>query len=313
MWEAVDLDELRVFLTLCDELHFGRTAERLRLSSSRVSQLVRALETKLGVRLVHRTSRRVELTADGERFRADVAVAYGQLIDVLRRTEAAHRPLQGTLRVRTFSGPSAGPHLLDVVAAFEAAHPSCRVEVQQLQQHDMFGALRRGDVDAITSWLPVEEPDVVVGPVLTVEPRVLAVARDHPLASEETVSVEQLADHRVPRFAALPKAVREAWIPARTPSGRPIPYTLVDLPDRNLADLTTRIVRGELVHPTVRGVVRHLGSGIVYVPFSDLPPSRSALIWRRPATDAKLRAFIEVARDALRRASGATAAAAAPV
>ncbi len=71
MWSTVELRELRVFLTLAEELHFGRTAERLHVTPSRVSQILRELERKLGSQLVHRTSRHVELTALGERFRKE--------------------------------------------------------------------------------------------------------------------------------------------------------------------------------------------------------------------------------------------------
>jgi DNA-binding transcriptional LysR family regulator len=75
MWQTVELRELRLFLTLAEERHFGRTAETLQLTPSRVSQSLRALEQKLGAQLVHRTSRRVQLTPFGERFLRDVAPA----------------------------------------------------------------------------------------------------------------------------------------------------------------------------------------------------------------------------------------------
>jgi predicted DNA-binding protein (UPF0251 family) len=68
MWETIELREIRVFLALADELHFGRAAERLGVTQSRVSQSLRTLEAKLGERLIHRTSRHVALTAAGERF-----------------------------------------------------------------------------------------------------------------------------------------------------------------------------------------------------------------------------------------------------
>src|SRR5215211_9311710 len=79
MWETVELRDLRVFLTLADELHFRRTAERLDLTPSRVSQTIRELEQKLGAQLVHRTSRRVRLTAFGERLRSEARPAYEEL------------------------------------------------------------------------------------------------------------------------------------------------------------------------------------------------------------------------------------------
>jgi DNA-binding CsgD family transcriptional regulator len=62
MWAGVALREITLFLTLAEELHFGRTAERLQVTPSRVSQTLRELEAKLGGKLVHRTSRHVELT-----------------------------------------------------------------------------------------------------------------------------------------------------------------------------------------------------------------------------------------------------------
>ena len=89
MWETIELREIRVFLALAEELHFGRAAERLGLTQSRVSQSLRELELKLGERLVHRTSRRVSLTAAGERFLAEVAPAHQRLIAVLEG--ASHR------------------------------------------------------------------------------------------------------------------------------------------------------------------------------------------------------------------------------
>ena len=75
----VELRELRLFLVLAEELHFGRTAEKLGLTPSRVSQSVRALEDKVGAQLVHRTSRRVSLTASGEQFLLDVRPSLEQL------------------------------------------------------------------------------------------------------------------------------------------------------------------------------------------------------------------------------------------
>lgn len=95
MWQAVELREIRVFLTLAEELHFGRTGERLGLTQSRVSQTLRTLETRLGDRLVQRTSRRVTLTRAGERLRADLAPAYEGLLSVLQRSATGSQARAG--------------------------------------------------------------------------------------------------------------------------------------------------------------------------------------------------------------------------
>src|SRR5215203_1878135 len=155
MWETVELREIRVFLVLADEQHFGRTAERVGLSQSRVSQSLRELEDKLCVQLIHRTTRRVTLTAVGERFRGEIGAAHGELADVLRRTHSEHNGVQGTVRLGANNATSFG---------------------------DRLEALRSGRVDLMVTRLPVDEPELVVGPIVDREARFLAVARDHPLA-----------------------------------------------------------------------------------------------------------------------------------
>ena len=82
MWETIELREIRVFLALAQELHFGRAAEQLGVTQSRVSQSLRELEHKLGQTLVHRTSRRVALTAAGRHFLAEVEPVHERLSTV---------------------------------------------------------------------------------------------------------------------------------------------------------------------------------------------------------------------------------------
>ena len=75
----MDTAEIEVFLVLAEELHFGRTAERLRLPQPRVSRLVAALERRAGGALFERTSRRVRLTPLGQQLASQLRPAYAQL------------------------------------------------------------------------------------------------------------------------------------------------------------------------------------------------------------------------------------------
>jgi len=75
----VELAQIEAFLTLCEELHFGRTAERLRVSQPRVSRLIASLESEIGAALAERTSRRVVLTPLGSRLRDELVPAYSTL------------------------------------------------------------------------------------------------------------------------------------------------------------------------------------------------------------------------------------------
>lgn len=308
MWEHVELREIRVFLTLCEELHFGRTAERLRVSQTRVSQTIQELEAKLGAPLFARTSRRVSLTDGGARLRDEVAPVYEQMTALLRRAHDASEVIDGTLRLGQLSGPSGGPHLLQIIGAFEARHPGCDVDVRLTGFDDPYGLLRRGEIDVMTSWLPLEQPDLIVGPVINSEPRVLMVAHDHPLAGRSGVSIEDLADYRVPRFPHFPDELLDAWIPSRTPSGRVIPRAEVRLGAHDVAHLATRIARRELVHPTVPSTAVYMGDrGLAYVPITDLPPFRSGLVWRRGSKDPRVLEFARIARETVDAAESTAA------
>jgi DNA-binding transcriptional LysR family regulator len=180
MWSTVELREIRVFLTLAEELHFARAAERLRLTPPRVSQTLRELEAKVGGELLSRTSRSAALTELGERFLAEVRAPYDELSHALEQTARTNQSLGGSLRVGMLAANSGGPHFTEIVEAFERLHPQCDVRVSEVFFTDPLGPLRRSEIDLMATRLPIEQPDIVVGPILAREPRVLAVAADHP-------------------------------------------------------------------------------------------------------------------------------------
>jgi DNA-binding transcriptional LysR family regulator len=302
MWSAVELRDIRVFLTLAEELHFARTAERLQLTPSRVSQIIRSLEQKLGGRLVQRTSRRVELTPLGERFREEVADAYEQLTGVLGRMDVFSREREGPLRLHLFSDPGVS-QISRIVRAFEHAYPGRVVEATEVPLDDPFGPLRRGEVDVMASWLPHGQAGMVTGPILSSEPRVAAVAADHPLAGRDRISIEELAEFRVMRFTTMPDEFNAEWIPSHTPSGRRIPHQ--PFSDQSLGDrgrmtneLVHQIATGRIVHPTVPSFANMFGHpDIVYVPIADMRPLRSALVWRHDTTNRQVHEFAQIAED----------------
>jgi DNA-binding transcriptional LysR family regulator len=307
MWETVELRELRVFLTLAEELHFGHSAERLGLTSSRVSQSLRKLEAKVGAQLVHRTSRHVELTASGERFRDEVGDLHRQLMAVLERTYGERRELSGTVRLGLLTPVIEGTHLPAISGAFQRRHPECRVEVSRAPYGDAFDCLRRGELDLLISWLPHGQSDLVVGPTLAREPRVLAVAQDHPLAGRSEVSLEDIADYKVlPQEEVMPRDMADAWIPRKTPTGRTIHRLRVPFGQMARRDASTLrqqmswwIATGEVIYASVAPVEAILGSGIAYVPITDMPPLRSVLVWLRGSRDLRSREFVRVAKETL--------------
>jgi DNA-binding transcriptional LysR family regulator len=95
----VELRHLRVFVTLAEELHFGRTALALHLTQSSVSGQLRHLEDELGVQLIRRNARQVSLTEVGEVFRASAQRVLDQADAAVRGVQRFQEGLRGTLRV----------------------------------------------------------------------------------------------------------------------------------------------------------------------------------------------------------------------
>jgi DNA-binding transcriptional LysR family regulator len=297
MWADVELREIRTFLVLAEELHFGHSAEKLGVSQARVSQVLRELERKLGQRLLHRTSREVSLTPAGQQFRESVEPAADRLQAILQTFDANSEHFEGAVRVGLVAGPSGAPPLMAVASKFAEAHPDWTVDFRDVPLDDILGPLRRGEVDVLAVRLPLAEPDLMIGPTLSSEPRVLAVSCDHPLAQRDEVSIEDVADYKVGWFDTLPPELEEAILPSRTPGGRPIER--LRRPIRNLSELAMLVARGDVVHLTVPSMADYWGPDIVYIPVTDLPESIEALVWLRSNPDRGLREFARIAGDVL--------------
>jgi DNA-binding transcriptional LysR family regulator len=241
MWRDVELRELRIFLVLAEELHFGRTAERLGISQPGVSEAVRILESRLGVKVFDRTSRRVRLTPAGDELNRSLSPALTSLDQALAQTSELSRAVRGLLHVG-FVLTTEGPALSRLTAAFQARYPACEVRLQEVETFDAYRQLRRGDIDVLCNWLAVDEPGLTAGTAFAYYPRALAVAATHRLAGQHTVSIEDVADEEVALLPpTIPPAVYDLIVPPRTPSGRPIRRTQ---PVQTINEILSLVARG---------------------------------------------------------------------
>ncbi|MFH8841955.1 LysR family transcriptional regulator [Streptomyces sp. NPDC017868] len=287
--------ELEAFLTLAEELHFGRTAERLRLSTARVSQTIAKLERRIGVPLFHRTSRRVELSPVGRQLYEETRPAWDRISDAFARAVDAGRGLTGSLRV-AFDGPAAAQLLVGVTQAFRARHPDCDVQIREARLPEVLPWLRGGEVDIALTCHPMREDGIVMGPVLVREARMLAVPAGHPFAHRATVSLEDLA--RVPVLQlpeTLPDSLRDDRAPRRTPAGRPIALGPSAM---TFTEMLTLVGAGEGVAAVGAHARRYFARpDVTYVPFVDAPPVEWGLVWLAEGATARVRAFGKAALD----------------
>jgi DNA-binding transcriptional LysR family regulator len=294
----VELREIEIFLVLAEELHFGRTAERLYLSQSRVSQTIGALEGRVGGRLFERTSRRVRLTPLGEMLRDQLRPAYDQIHRAFEVAREVATGVTGELRIALLTFAAGGSSFDEIVGAFELEHPGCKVVVYEAFPGEALNRIRRGELDIVAHWLPVFQPDLTVGPVLTRQERGLAVRVGHPLAERGIATAEDLGDYAVVDAEGIvPPETLEVLYPRRTPGGRVIPRRHRE---GRMVEVLSLVARGEIVYPTVISLATYYTRpGVTTIPLQGMPPLESALLWRSGGESAAIRAFARIARETL--------------
>ncbi|QLY30024.1 LysR family transcriptional regulator [Nocardia huaxiensis] len=269
--------DIEIFLTLAEELHFGRTADRLHITQSRVSHAIRKQERLIGAALFERTSRTVILTPIGEKLRADLERGYGQIKSAITDARAAANGRPTTLNVGIMG--AMGHVIAPVFETFESAHPDVEIALREAHFSDPFGPLRTGEVDIQLLWLPVEETDLSVGPVVYTEPWRLAVSDRNPLAARAAVSMEDLAGQTFFDIGDVPP---QYWVadkvPTHTPSGQPLrrgPRV------RTFQEMLAAIAADRAVAFCCEHTVEYYGRpGVTYVPLSDAAPCQWVFVWR---------------------------------
>ncbi|GAA2462865.1 LysR family transcriptional regulator [Streptomyces macrosporus] len=187
----MEIRQLRYFVTVAEEGGFGRAAERLNIVQSAVSQQIRRLERELGVPLFDRSTRRVRLSAAGERLLPEARA----VLAAVRRTHRVAADIaagdDGVLRLGSVQGP--GDRIRRVLHELAALAPRLRVRLRQLAPLDRIDAVRSGALDAALVRALTAMPNLEVLPVWT-DPLYAVLPAGHPLAARSAVDLTQLAD-----------------------------------------------------------------------------------------------------------------------
>ncbi|GGN44199.1 LysR family transcriptional regulator [Actinoplanes campanulatus] len=268
--------EIEVFLALAEELHFGQAGRRLGVTTTRVSQVVRVLERRVGVLLFDRTSRRVTLTPTGRQLYEDLKPAYDRVLDAVARAVAHGRGLTGTLRVG-YVGAAAGQLVMKAAIRFRRGHPDCAVEAREVQSGGAVERLHADRIDVLVGCLPLDEPGLTVGPVLLTEQRMLAVPAGHPFARAAALSINDLA------------RVQLVTAPCSLPTG-----SAGDAPAaETFQEVLTLVGAGRGVFVVGEHVIRfYARPDVVYVPLRDAPPLCWGPVWPTGRETARVRAFV---------------------
>ncbi|MCB5169882.1 LysR family transcriptional regulator [Streptomyces bambusae] len=294
---VLERHELDGFLVLAEELHFGRAAERLRVSRAHVSQTIKKLERRIGAPLFVRTSRQVALTPLGEQLREDLAPHARGITEAVHRAIATAHGTTGTLRVG-FVGALWGQLFVLAADAFRAGHPDCEVELREYAFGVAQEPVRSGELDLMNASFPVREPDLTAGPPVVREPRVLAISSAHPLAARSELTLADLDGLTMIRTPTMPAY----WSRSRTlGAGGPEEPAERGAQATSLQEGLALIAAGKGAYPVGAQVVRfYRRPDLAYVPITDAPPLDWGLVWRRGNDTPLLCAFARVVTEVAR-------------
>ncbi|WP_174874610.1 LysR family transcriptional regulator [Vogesella oryzae] len=191
------LDAMRIFLRVAELGSFVRASETLGLPRATVSDAVRQLENRLGTRLLHRTTRRVQLSQDGQLFlerSRDLLADFDELGALFQQQQAA---VSGRLRVDMSSG-IARNMVLPQLPAFLAAHPGLQLE---LSGTDRRVDLVREGFDCVVRVGEIGDASLVCRP-LGLLPLVNCASPDYLAAHGTPQTPDDLAGHRLVHYVA---------------------------------------------------------------------------------------------------------------
>jgi DNA-binding transcriptional LysR family regulator len=193
------LADLRAFVTVAELQSFAAAAKALHLSQPALSRRIAHLEDMLEVRLIDRSTRSVELTQLGRRFRAQVVGLVDDLDRSILSLRDAAQLQAGDVSVGCVL--SAVHHFLPpLIHTFRERHPGVLVRIIEEGADEVLASVKQGEADLALNYIGMQDPDLEFTPLLK-EPYVLACPAGHALARRRAVNWEELADYPLARVS----------------------------------------------------------------------------------------------------------------
>lgn len=188
----MNLQDIRYLVAVAELRHFGRAAESCNVSQPTLSSQIRKLEAELGVTLLERTNKRVDLTPVGAQIlkHAQAALAEAGQMEAVAR--AARDPLVGPLKLGVI--PTLAPYLMPLILKpLRQACPGLTIELWEDQTRALIDGLRNHRLDAALLATPPDSPEITEIALFN-EPLLAALPRKHRSAGARRVTEEDLAD-----------------------------------------------------------------------------------------------------------------------
>ncbi|MBX9871114.1 MAG: LysR family transcriptional regulator [Burkholderiaceae bacterium] len=293
---AVDLRVWRQFLTLAEELHFGRAAARLHMTQPPLTQAIAQLEVTLGLRLFERSRRHVALTPAAQALLPEVRELLARARRLPDIARAAASGEVGRLRL-AFVSTVGFEQLPGWVRGLREHAPQVALELIEATGDLQQEALARGEIDAgVLLHTPGFAPAAFESLHVAEEPLVLALPAGHALAVAPRLSLARVLEQPLVQFPRriLP-SIHDALFALYHAQGRP---PLVVQEAIQMQTIVNLVAAGLGLAWVPRSVTRFERQGVVYRELSraDVPRCETRLVWRRGDENPVLVRFVDLVR-----------------
>jgi DNA-binding transcriptional LysR family regulator len=281
----VELRHLRCLVAIAEEGTVTDAAIALGLTQPAVSRTLAQLEERVGVRLVERTTRHLALTPAGVAFRDEALRALAAVDDAVAAATGTTRALR-----LGYSWAAAGEHTSALLRQWRVSHPT--VPLQLVRSDDRSAGLIGGTVDLALVRVPLPSPHIVTEQ-LFVEPRVVALAADHLLASRKRLTLSDLSGDTLVTTSVYGTTSVDLWLPGEAPR------EVVDV--GNVDEWLNAVGSGVGVGVTPASTAhQHSRADIAFIPLRGAPPVPTYLAYDDRRTHPMQAQFLALARRVVR-------------
>ena len=291
------LHYLKYFCVLAEELHFHRAADRLAISQPPLSAGIKALEEELGVQLLRRNSKMVELTSAGSAFLIEAREILDRVSRIGGLVRAFDAGLKGRLDIG-ISGSLLYREAPKIISTFQAQLPSIDVVLHELSTAEQIERLGRRQIHA--GFLHGSKvPAQLTSMSLKDDQFVLCLPESHALAGRSSVDLRDLAEDRFVMFTREAAPSNHDNVIAVFSAVGIHPRTIHSA--RTWATIVTMVSQVSGVALVPRSVSRARVEGVRFVPFRGAPAAAPAMLaWNTGFVPAELEKFLEFAARILK-------------
>jgi len=288
----MELRQLKYFLAVAEDLHFGNAARRMNISQPPLSQQIKQLEDELGTKLFERTSRSVALTPEGDFLMKEAQSVLDKLDRATETVKAMARGEEGQLTIG-FVVILNQSKLPEVIRDFRSRFPNVRLELKELSTNSQLSALSSGDLDIGFIRAYGHNLNGFRSKTYLKENYVLALPDHHPLARNSEVRLSDLTDDALIMFnREYQPDLFDFIIRKFTDAG--VKPKMIQETNRRLTAIAL-VAAGMGVSPVPESTKRLGREGVVYLPIADPFPTIEVIaVWPENRNSHVLESFVQV-------------------